>query len=103
MANLPGESHPPLKQATPAVPLLCLLGVVLLLSSVTLVIKYVFQHSPVQPMSLAMIRVAIGFVFLFAIALLWDWRGILSLSLYDMVKLSAVGFLGVFSYAVSAY
>src|SRR5215208_6288009 len=103
MANLPGESHPPLKQATPAVPLLCLLGVVLLLSSVTLVIKYVFQHSPVQPMSLAMIRVSIGFVFLFAITLLWDWRGLVALGVRDIVHLTVVGFLGVFSYAVSAY
>ena len=51
------------KASSTTVPLLCLLGVVVLLSSVTLVTKYVFQHSPVQAMSLAMIRVSIGFVF----------------------------------------
>ncbi len=91
------------RQATTIVPMLCLLGVVGLLSSVTLVIKYVFQHSAVQAMSLAMIRVAIGFAFLSGIALLWDWKGLLSLGFRDIAKLAAVGFLGVFSYAVSAY
>lgn len=85
------------------VPLLCLLGVVALVSSVTLVSKYVFQHSQVQAMPLAMIRVTIGFVLLSAITLLWDWRGLLSLGLRDITQLTVVGFLGVFSYAVSAY
>lgn len=85
------------------VPLACLLGVVVLLSSVTLVIKYVFQHSAVQAMPLAMTRVALGFVFLFAITLLWDWRGLLSLGYREIAQLALVGFLGVFSYAVSAY
>ena len=91
------------KASSPTVPLLCLLGVVVLLSSVTLVTKYVFQHSPVQAMSLAMIRVSIGFVFLVAITLLWDWRGLVALGVRDIVHLTVVGFLGVFSYAVSAY
>src|SRR5215203_1587982 len=91
------------KASVPTVPLLCLLGVVVLLSSVTLVTKYVFQHSPVQAMSLAMIRVSIGFVFLLAITLLWDWRGLVALGVRDMMHLTVVGFLGVFSYAVSAY
>src|SRR5215207_6727914 len=91
------------KHSSETVPLLCLLGVVGLLSSVTLVIKYVFQHSPVQAMSLAMIRVTIGFVFLSAITLLWGWRGLLALGIRDVMHLTIVGFLGVFSYAVSAY
>lgn len=97
------RSDTSLKHSAPAVPLMCLLGVVVLLSSVTLVIKYVFQHSPVPAMSLAMIRVTIGFVFLCAITLLWDWRGLLSLGFRDITQLTVVGFLGVFSYAVSAY
>lgn len=103
MSGRRGDADPPCKHTMPVVPLLCLFGVVALLSSVTLVIKYVFQHSPVHAMPLAMIRVTIGFVFLFAITLLWDWRGILSLSLRDIAQLTVVGFLGVFSYAVSAY
>jgi len=50
--------------ATPVVPLFCLAGVVLLLSSVTPVIKYVFQHSHLHPIGLASFRVTIGFLFL---------------------------------------
>ena len=85
-----------------SIPLLCLLGVVLLLTSVTLVIKYVFQHSDVQPMNLASVRVGIGFVLLLAMTLVWDWRGLLSLSIRDIAKLTIVGLLGVFSYTVAA-
>lgn len=80
MGELRGDINPIHKNTTGLVPLLCLLGVVVLLSTVTLVIKYVFQHSPVQAITLAMIRVTIGFLFLSAITLLWDWRGLLSLN-----------------------
>lgn len=102
MGARPG-ADPPHMPPSPVVPLFCLLGVVVLLSSVTLVIKYVFQHSSVQAMPLAVIRVAIGFVFICAITLLWDWRGLISLGHHEIVKLTLVGFLGVCSYAVSAY
>src|SRR5215467_11029301 len=88
---------------TPVVPLLCLVGVVLLLSSVTPVIKYVFQHSHLQPGGLACFRVIIGFLFLLAITWLWDRRGLMSLSSADVLQLGFVGFLGVFSYAVAAW
>lgn len=91
------------KHASSVVPLACLIGVVLLLSSVTPVIKYVFQHSHMQPMGLAYSRVLIGFVFLLAITWLWDRRGLLSLSSADMLGLCVVGFLGVFSYAIAAW
>jgi drug/metabolite transporter (DMT)-like permease len=85
------------RKASSVVPLVCLLGVVLLLSSVTLVIKYVFQHSGMQPIGLAWVRVMIGFVFLFAMTLFWDRRGLSSLAVPDFLKLGLVGFLGVFS------
>jgi drug/metabolite transporter (DMT)-like permease len=91
------------KPATPVVPLVCLSVVILLLSSVTLVIKYVYQHSSLQPIGLASVRVTIGFVFLFAITLLWDRRGLLSLDRADLLRLGLVGFLGVFSYAIAAW
>ncbi|HEU4686171.1 MAG TPA: DMT family transporter [Nitrospira sp.] len=84
------------------IPLFCLFGVVLLLTSVTLVSKYVFQHSAVQPRGLASVRVAIGFVMLSAVTLLWDWQGLLSLSVRDLATLTVVGILGVCSYAVAA-
>lgn len=102
MTHLPGAPMDALKKAAPVVPLLCLLAVVMLLSSVTLVIKYIFQHSGVQPIGLASIRVMVGFIFLFAITLLWDWRGLLSLAASDVLRLTMVGFLGVFSYAIAA-
>ena len=85
------------------VPLVCLVGVVLLLSSVTPVIKYVFQHSHVHPMGFACFRVMIGFLFLFAMTWLWDRRGLMSLSPADLAWLGMVGFLGVFSYAIAAW
>ena len=85
------------------VPLACLVGVVVLLSSVTPVIKYVFQHSHVQPLGLACFRVMIGFLLLLAVTWLWDRRGLLSLSAPDLLRLGLIGFLGVFSYVLAAW
>jgi drug/metabolite transporter (DMT)-like permease len=93
----------PQTHKTHVVPLACLIGVVLLLSSVTPVVKYVFQHSHVQPIGLASFRVMIGFLLLLSMTWLWDRRGLLSLSLADVLKLGSIGFLGVFSYAVAAW
>src|SRR6476661_1222073 len=91
------------KHATPVVPLVCLAGVILLLSSVTPVIKYVFQHSHLHPIGLASFRVTIGFLFLFPITWLWDRRGLMSLSTDGLLRLGLVGFLGVFSYTIAAW
>ncbi len=91
------------KHTTAVVPLACLIGVVLLLSSVTPVIKYVFQHSHVQPIGLASFRVMIGFLLLLSMTWLLDRRGLLSLSLRDLLKLGSIGFLGVFSYVIAAW
>jgi drug/metabolite transporter (DMT)-like permease len=93
----------PPKQRTRIVPLACLIGVVLLLSSVTPVVKYVFQHSHLQPLGLACFRVMIGFLFIFAVTWLWDRRGLLSLAPADLIRLGLVGLLGVFSYAIAAW
>ena len=89
--------------ATPVVPLFCLAGVVLLLSSVTPVIKYVFQHSHLHPIGLASFRVTIGFLFLLTITWLWDRRGLMSLSIAGVLRLGFMGFLGVFSYTIAAW
>ena len=91
------------KTSSQAVPLLCLFAVILLLSSVTPVVKYVFQHSSVGPVGLACFRVMIGFLLLLAVTSLWDRQGLLSLTMADFLTLGAVGFLGVFSYAVAAW
>ena len=89
--------------ATPVIPLLCLVGVVLLLSSVAPVIKYVFQHSHLHPIRLASFRVMIGFLALLTITWLWDRRGLMSLSADGLLRLGFVGFLGVFSYTIAAW
>jgi drug/metabolite transporter (DMT)-like permease len=101
MSTVPNKTASP--HTTPVVPLLCLVGVVLLLSSVTPVIKYIFQHSHLRPVGLACFRVMIGFLFLLIITWLWDRRGLISLSLGDVARLGFVGFLGVFSYAIAAW
>jgi drug/metabolite transporter (DMT)-like permease len=82
---------------------LCLVGVVLLLSSVTPLVKYVFQHSHLHPIRLASFRVMIGFLVLLTITWLWDRRGLMSLSADGLLRLGFVGFLGVFSYTIAAW
>lgn len=84
-------------------PLLCLLSAVVLLSSITPVIKYVFQHSDMHPIGMAGLRVLIGFFFLLPITLLWDRRGGKALAAADTVKLTLLGLLGVASYAIAAW
>ncbi|HKN85395.1 MAG TPA: DMT family transporter [Nitrospiraceae bacterium] len=84
-------------------PLLCLLAAVVLLSSITPAIKYVFEHSSMDPVALAAFRVTVGFFVLFFSTILWD-RGRAS----DMVDtntapLILLGLLGVASYAVAAW
>src|SRR6476659_2453632 len=87
--------------ATPVVPLFCLAGVVLLLSSVTPVIKYVFQHSHLHPIGLASFRVTIGFLFLLTVTWLWDRRGLMSLSIAGVLRLGFMGFLGGFPFTIA--
>src|SRR4026209_967427 len=89
--------------ATPVIPLLCLVGVVLPLSSVTHLVKYIFQHSHLHPIRLASFRVMIGFLVLLTITWLWDRRGLMSLSADGLLRLGFVGFLGVFSYTIAAW
>ena len=103
MHGLPETSKGTVGDSTSVVPLACLVGVVVLLSSVTPVIKFVFQHSHVQPLGLACFRVMIGFLLLLAMTWLWDRRGLLSLSAPDLSRLALIGFLGVFSYAIAAW
>ena len=103
MHGLPATPDGTAGHSTSLVPLACLLGVVVLLSSVTPVIKYVFQHSHVRPIGLASFRVVIGFLLLLAVTWLWDRRGLLSLGATDLLQLGLIGFLGVFSYTIAAW
>src|SRR6478752_841319 len=93
----------PSTHTSAVVPLFCLVGVVVLLSSVTPVIKYVFQHSHLHPIRLASFRVMIGFLLLLTITWLWDRRGLMALSAAGLLRLGFMGFLGVFSYTIAAW
>jgi len=83
-------------------PLMALLGAVLLLSTVPTVTKYVFQHSNVDPLGMALIRVMTGFLFLIAITLVQDRRGLSALTARDVLQLTLLGGLGVGSYVIAA-
>ena len=84
-------------------PYLCLVSAVTLLSSITPVMKYLFQHTDVLPIGMAGIRVAIGFALLLAISLIKEPRALTALSPRDLLHLSLVGFLGVLSYGLAAW
>lgn len=84
-------------------PLLCLLAAVVLLSSITPTIKYVFQHSDLHPIVLASLRVMIGFFVLMLSTMLWDRRGMKDMVSPATVPLTLLGLLGVASYAVAAW
>lgn len=96
----PGPSQ---SSSSQVVPVLCLLGVVALLSSITPTMKYVFQHSSLTFLSIASGRVIIGFLFLAAITAYMDWKGLRSLTIADGAQFGILGVLGVGSYVVAAY
>ncbi|WP_447984959.1 DMT family transporter [Nitrospira sp. Nam74] len=89
--------------ATSFPPLLCLLAAVVLLSSITPTIKYVFQHSDLHPIALATLRVLIGFCVLMLSTILWDRRGVKDMAGPATVPVALLGLLGVASYAVAAW
>ncbi len=99
-ADRPGSGPRPLSQL---VPILCLIGVVALLSSITPAIKYTLQHSSVDVLGLACSRVVIGFVFLIAITAWVDFRGLQGLKAPNILQLAMLGMLGVGAYAVAAW
>ena len=100
-------SHLDLPQTQPSssqvVPILCLLGVVALLSSITPTLKYVLQHSGLTFLSIAGGRIIIGFLFLVCITAYQDWRELRALDVIEGARLGALGLLGVGSYAIAAY
>jgi drug/metabolite transporter (DMT)-like permease len=92
------------RESSPQVsPILCLLGVVALLSSITPTMKYVFQHSSLSFLSMASGRIMIGFLFLAVVTACLDWKGLRSLSIADGARFGFLGLLGVGSYVVAAY
>jgi drug/metabolite transporter (DMT)-like permease len=89
--------------ASQLVPILCLIGVVVLLSSITPAIKYVFQQGALDFLSLAVGRVFIGFLGLAIITSRIDPTGLRSLCARDLLMLAPAGLTGVASYAVAAW
>ncbi len=103
MATLPEESNGPSGATPPIEPFFYLLSAVLLLSTVPTVTKYVFQHSTVDPLGMALIRVTTGFFFLLAITLAQDRRGLSALTAEDVFRLTLLGGLGVGSNVIAAW
>jgi len=92
------------RESSPQViPILCLIGVVALLSSITPTMKYVFQHSSLTFLSMASGRIMIGFLFLAVVTACLDLKGLRSLSISDGARFGVLGLLGVGSYVVAAY
>ena len=85
------------------VPLLCLLGVIVLVSAITPAIKYTLQHRAVDFLELAASRVVIAFVFLAGITMWFDFQGLRALTARRLGKLTLLGLLGVGAYPVAAW
>ena len=95
----PITAHP----VSQLVPLLCLCGVIVLVSAITPAIKYTLQHSAVDFLDLAASRVAIGFLFLAGITVWFDLPGLRSLTTREVGKLTLLGLLGVGGYPIAAW
>ena len=103
MATLSEEPNGPPGAPSSIKGFLYLFIVVLLLSTVPTVTKYVFQHSTVDPFGMAIIKVAIGFFFLLAVTLAQDRRGLCALTAGDVFRLTLLGVLGVGSNVIAAW
>ena len=103
MLSSPSDPTQAKAPSSQVVPILCLLGVVALLSSITPTTKYVFQHSSLTFLSIASGRIVIGFLFLAVVTACLDWQGLRSLSIADGARFGVLGLLGVGSYVVAAY
>lgn len=85
------------------VPMLCLIGVIALVSAITPAIKYTLQHGAVDSLELASSRVLIGFLFLAGITAWIDVRGLRALTARHIVQLTILGMLGVGAYPIGAW
>ena len=106
LAHGPEQHSTPRITAHPVshlVPLLCLCGVIVLVSAITPAIKYTLQHSAVNFMDLAASRIAIGFLFLAGITVWFDLQGLRSLTTRTIGKLTLLGLLGVGGYPIAAW
>lgn len=98
-----GRAGPEVDHPHAARPFAYLVTAVLLLSTVTPAIKYVFVHWSVEPLMLAFFLVTLAFLFLLAMTAVWDLRAIAGLAAADVIKLALLGILGVASYSLAAW
>ena len=104
----PREANPirrqwPVQPTSHLVPILCLFGVIVLVSAITPAIKYTLQHGAVDFLELAANRVAIAFLFLAGITMWFDVEGLRSLTAREFGKLTLLGLLGVGGYPIAAW
>ncbi|HVG03161.1 MAG TPA: EamA family transporter [Nitrospira sp.] len=104
----PREANPIRRQwrgqpASHLIPILCLFGVIVLVSAITPAIKYTLQHRAVDFLELAANRVAIAFLFLAGITMWFDVEGLRSLTARECGKLTLLGLLGVGGYPIAAW
>jgi len=76
-------------------PPLFLLSAVLMLGTVSPVIRFILQQHEIEPLDLAFVRIAVAFVFLLVATLFQDREEFLALTPTDVAQLTFVGFLGV--------
>lgn len=76
-------------------PLLYVTTAVLMLSTVTPVMKTVLRHNEIAPFDLVCLRVLIAFSCLLVITLVGPWHGLRQMTGRDVVHLTLLGILGV--------
>ena len=93
------DTHP----GSQLIPILCLLGVIVLVSAITPAIKYTLQHSAIDFLDLASSRTVIGFIFLAGMTMWFDFQGLRALTARHFGKLTLLGLLGVGAYPIGAW
>jgi len=76
-------------------PLLYLTSAVLLLSTVSPVMKEVIRHGDLSPFELVCLRIFIAFTCLFLVTMAGPWKELLTLPWVDVLRLTLLGILGV--------
>lgn len=78
-----------------AAPLLYLTSAVLMLSTVTPVMKEVVRHRDMSPFEVVSLRIFIAFICLFLVTVAGSWKELLNFRWMDVVRLTLLGILGV--------
>ncbi|MBI3604264.1 MAG: hypothetical protein HY205_07445, partial [Nitrospirae bacterium] len=74
-----------------AAPLLYLTSAVLMLSTVTPVMKEVVRHKDMSPFEVVSLRIFIAFICLFLVTVAGSWKELLNFRWMDVVRLTLLG------------